>query len=268
MCYKICNKCNVSKPIEEFYKNKTYPDGFLKHCKTCHKMVTKTHNKELSVEKKKLSLMKRRARNRKVSLEVIIEEDRIVNEAKKMGKKYCFTCLRTLNLSSFSKLKISSDGLNTICRECRITKNKKFYDDNTERISNNKKEYFKKNKENKIKYSNSYNKQRKKDDTLFRLCVNIRSRLRGYLKNKDFRRNNKNSFFYIVGCTPDELRFHLESKFTEGMSWDNYGSRGWHVDHIIPISSANSFDVAIKLNHYSNLQPLWAIDNLKKGKKM
>jgi hypothetical protein len=60
----------------------------------------------------------------------------------------------------------------------------------------------------------------------------------------------------------------LENQFVEGMNWENYGSKGWHIDHIIPLSSAKTVDEAISLNHYKNLQPLWAVDNMKKGNKI
>lgn len=104
------------------------------------------------------------------------------------------------------------------------------------------------------------------------------------LKNKysiqhRIKHNIKQQFFYhlkksmgfckLVGCTMDELKAHIESKFQPGMSWSNYGLYGWHIDHIRPISS---FDLAIESNiyeawHYSNLQPLWATDNLKKSNR-
>ena len=72
----------------------------------------------------------------------------------------------------------------------------------------------------------------------------------------------------MVGCSPQSLREHIESKFAGGMSWDNYGVNGWHLDHIIPLASAKNKEEIIKLNHYTNLQPLWAIENLKKGSQI
>ena len=71
-----------------------------------------------------------------------------------------------------------------------------------------------------------------------------------------------------IGCSRDELCDHLESMFAEGMSWDNMGE--WHIDHIKPLSSFDVLDESdrAKANNFSNLQPLWAIDNLKKYNKM
>jgi hypothetical protein len=71
-----------------------------------------------------------------------------------------------------------------------------------------------------------------------------------------------------LGCTVADLKMYLESLFQPGMTWDNYGLRGWHIDHIVPLASAKTSDELAKLCHYSNLQPLWWIDNLKKGAKL
>jgi hypothetical protein len=76
----------------------------------------------------------------------------------------------------------------------------------------------------------------------------------------------KNKTFDIVGCNPLQLKEHLEKQFVDGMTWENKGD--WHIDHIIPLSSAKTEDELYKLCHYTNLQPLWAIDNIKKGKKI
>jgi hypothetical protein len=72
-----------------------------------------------------------------------------------------------------------------------------------------------------------------------------------------------------LGCTVDQLKQHLESKFQEGMTWDNWGTYGWHIDHIIPLSSFDLSDreQLLKACHYTNLQPLWAEENLKKSDK-
>jgi hypothetical protein len=74
--------------------------------------------------------------------------------------------------------------------------------------------------------------------------------------------------FELIGCSPTEFRSYIEKMFVDGMAWENYGK--WHVDHIIPISSfdLNILEERQKAFHYTNCQPLWAIDNLKKGVKL
>ena len=74
-------------------------------------------------------------------------------------------------------------------------------------------------------------------------------------------------FEAMCGCTFDEFFAHIESKMVDGMTWDNYGLHGWHMDHIRPLASFDLSDESqVKLaNHYTNVQPLWAKDNLSKG---
>ena len=72
----------------------------------------------------------------------------------------------------------------------------------------------------------------------------------------------------ILGCSWENLKNHLESLFTEGMTWENHGYDGWHVDHIIPVSSAKTLEELESLFNYKNLQPLWAKDNFIKGDKL
>jgi hypothetical protein len=70
----------------------------------------------------------------------------------------------------------------------------------------------------------------------------------------------------IVGCTQEFLKEYIENKFVDGMTWENQGE--WHIDHRIPLSSANSEDEIYKLCHYTNLQPLWGEDNRIKSNKI
>ena len=107
-------------------------------------------------------------------------------------------------------------------------------------------------------------KERRKKDNLYGLINDVRYRIWIYLKRLNITKKNKT--FDIVGCSPEFLKEHLESQFTDGMSWDNRSE--WHIDHIIPLSSAKTEDELYKLCHYTNLQPLWAEDNLKKSNKI
>lgn len=95
-------------------------------------------------------------------------------------------------------------------------------------------------------------------------CV-LRSRLCNAIKNDQ----KAGSAVRDLGCTIDELKAHIEAQFIDGMTWDNWGHTGdvWHLDHIIPLSSFNltDRDQFLAACHYTNLQPLWAKENLQKG---
>jgi hypothetical protein len=138
-------------------------------------------------------------------------------------------------------------------------KNKIYREVNRDEILTKKKIYY---KSNKTKINQYYNKK-KHTDLQFKLCTILRSRLRLALKN-----NQKvGSAVKDLGCTIDELKSYLESKFQPGMSWDNWSIDGWHIDHIKPLASFDLTDRKQMLEacHYTNLQPLWAQDNLSKS---
>jgi hypothetical protein len=80
--------------------------------------------------------------------------------------------------------------------------------------------------------------------------------------NKNTRAHN------ILGCDFETFKTHIERQFIDGMNWDNHGLYGWHYDHILPIATAKSYEDIIRLNHYTNLRPLWAKDNLSKSYKI
>ena len=131
-------------------------------------------------------------------------------------------------------------------------------------IKNAQKKYLKTEKGKKSvnkKMSNLYYSNSK-----HRIGLLMRNRINQILKNKKFVK--KNRFLVYLGCTPSELKFYIEKKFQPGMTWDNWKIGGWHIDHIVPLSSAKNEEEIMKLCHYSNLQPLWAIDNLKKADKL
>ena len=140
---------------------------------------------------------------------------------------------------------------------------KKYYEKNKEKIKEQSKEYYEKNKEKVIKRTSQRDKIRYQEDKSYRISQNLRSRLQYALKGI----GKAESTMALLGCSAEQLRTHLEEKFTDGMSWDNYGYRGWHIDHIRPCASFDLTDPQQQLEcfHYTNLQPLWAEDNFKKG---
>jgi hypothetical protein len=140
---------------------------------------------------------------------------------------------------------------------------KKWRLNNKEKANQKCKEWRLKNKEYSKKYLSKYEKKRRKIDPNFKLIKNMRTRIWFALKRK----YKSKSTIKLLGCSIEECWQHLESKFQPEMTRENHGL--WHVDHIIPCAS---FDLKCPVQqlacfHYTNLQPLWAIDNIKKGAK-
>ena len=151
-------------------------------------------------------------------------------------------------------------------------RSKEYYNKNRETINEKRKErsnkksleYYYKNKEIQNKKSVERRRLRMLNDSSFKLSHNIRVLIRKSLQNQFTTKSKKT--IEILGCTFEEFKIYLESKFDDKMNWDNQGTY-WHMDHIIPISSAETEEDVYRLNHYTNFQPLYWLDNLKKGNK-
>lgn len=144
---------------------------------------------------------------------------------------------------------------------------KKYRENNPERAKQSTKDYKEKNKDKLKTYANSYKQrrneltiQKKKNDPLFALKEKIRATISKAIKRKNIKKTTKTT--QILGCSFDDFKIYIESKFESWMTWENRGlyngelNYGWDLDHIIPISNAKCEEDVIKLNHYTNFQPL------------
>ena len=197
-----------------------------------------------------------------------------------MHTKICSTCELPKFLSEFYHKRSN-------CKNCQKLQVKKYRKNPT----NKRNISFHRNKEkdkiskqrwernNRLKRLEANNKWRKTanykqwwhnkyhNNPLFAISQKIRSRMSAAIRSQ--RSHKANHSLKLIGCSFQELKLHLESLFTPGMTWENYGRYGWHVDHILPCAS---FDLSKpeeqkKCFHFTNLQPLWARDNLVKGCK-
>ena len=123
----------------------------------------------------------------------------------------------------------------------------------------------KENREIYLEKKRKWNRHLYENNINYKLGTLLRTRIWSSLKNQGLKK--KDSTMSLVGCSKEELIKHLESQFKEGMSWENWSLNGWHIDHIRPVSSFDLSDPAQvkECFHFSNLQPLWAIENLKKS---
>jgi hypothetical protein len=164
--------------------------------------------------------------------------------------KKCSKCKEEKSLDSFGKLKRGKDGKCSYCKQCAKGDYDRYVEANKEKIQERSKEYVAK------RWS-----ERRKDKSQHYINELIKNGIRRYIVDK-----RGKSYRDILGDTFDNVRLHIERQFKEGMSWSNFGE--WHIDHIVPLASGNNNDEWIKLNHYTNLQPLWAKENLQKGARI
>ena len=145
-------------------------------------------------------------------------------------------------------------------KERKKERMKEYYLKNKERIKERNKKYRLENKERR----NRHTRERKKTDPNFRLRIVLRKRIYNALKQKVKSKRTME----LLGCTIEELWTNIESQFKKGMTRENHGQ--WHIDHVKPCASFDLTDPKQQEQcfHYSNLQPLWALENLSKGAKI
>jgi hypothetical protein len=271
---KKCIKCGIEKPLSEFPKRKNSKDGHRNSCKEC-----------------------RLTYQRKWSNGEIEKKDYSAPE----GMKKCRKCEKILSVDNFGKSNKNKDGLKSHCKECKRQESKywrdnnqehckKYREDHKDEIREKDRKYRTNNKEKIKKVKQQYvedhkedvaarkkkwyeenkdsviekKRDRRRNNINVRIAEGLRTRLRRALKNN----TKRGSAVKDLGCSLDFFRKYMETKFAEGMSWENHGE--WHIDHIIPLSSFDLTDrkQLLEACHYTNLQPLWAEDNLRKGARV
>ena len=206
--------------------------------------------------------------------------------------KLCCTCKIFKPLEAFYKSTKTEDGRQRQCKDCKKDANNpilnrlrciKFRKNNPEKSANSSKEwreanlgysknYYAKNHKKLVTYAVEYKRLKRATDPAYKLTDNIRNRHGKVLRGRA-------SSSKGLGCNSEKLREYIQFQWTEGMSWANYGNREneWSLDHILPIASFlktedglwdKSSDYNRKLIHYTNLRPMWHVENIKKGKKI
>ena len=190
--------------------------------------------------------------------------------------KTCRRCNIEQELSKFSINRKNNDGINHFCKSCMSKADKIYRDNNKEKVSNRFKTYNAKVevKEQRSKYvkdfrlanletmrKNALEKQKvNRKNPMYKFKEAIRNRVRNSIRHAGTNKNSKTAI--ILGCSFEEFRRYIESQFEPWMNWDNRGlyngelNYGWDLDHIIPTSSAITENDVIRLNHYTNYQPL------------
>jgi hypothetical protein len=252
---KKCNTCGIiAHPHKDFYPSPAHKNM----CKRCRPAITDLYYKNLvrrtsgnshlftyseteislilhASKQRELKSYKRKFKSIKYNLN---------QRLKMLGRFYCKPCKKAHPINE--KIKYSSTNR---CKKAHQTENKKWRELNP----NWRKDYYK-----------SYMKEYKKDDTLYKFYLSIRQLVTSSIKRGGYKKKSRTH--EILGCDFETFKLHIEKQFTKGMSWDNRSE--WHLDHIYPISIAQNEEEAIKLNHYTNFRPMWAIENISKGNRI
>ena len=207
--------------------------------------------------------------------------------------KTCSKCKEVKTVAEYYKANKNKSGINSQCKACILLytrkyrlknkeqtretckkykeKNRKkinarrmeYYYANKEKVVEQKKKYYNSNKKEVIKRVCAYHKNKLKTNPTYKLIHNLRRRAHLAIKG-NYKADTTKA---MLGCTYEEARAHIEAQFTEGMSWDKMGRYGIHIDHIRPCASFDLTDPEQQREcfHYTNLQPLWAEDNLRKS---
>jgi len=185
--------------------------------------------------------------------------------------KKCNECKINKPITEFSVDNSAKDKLQGKCKACNKIKALEHAKQNNYKYQkkwnkDNLKEYLDNWRSKNKDYWNNYQKQRRKDDPYYSLYINLRSRISNLLSGKSKSKQTQQ----IIGLTLNEFKQHIESKWSEGMDWNNYGAgdNKWVLDHKTPISTAKTKNDIITLNHYTNLQPMWWRENLEKSDKI
>jgi hypothetical protein len=239
---KQCKRCTIKKSLDQFGDNKHNKDAKSSYCKECERL------RGIEYRNKNREKVNQSAKNWR---------NNNPEDYKKTIEKYLE---KNPNMTATERTKIYRQDINY--REKEKKRLKDNYKNNVETLREKNKKYYHENKKLIRKKNNEWKNNKRKTDGFYRMKINLRHRLRNYL----FEESKSKRTYDIVGLDKLEFKSYVESKFTEGMTWENYGK--WHLDHIIPLCQAKDNNDALLLNHYTNLQPLWAEDNLRKNRKI
>lgn len=279
---KKCTACGCEKSCEHFPVKKASRDGRASQCKDCKSAVDRLYrleNRDKAIayaaryyEENKLRLLENNAKYRaakKVEINVRRAEYRKLNKEKKAVADAIYAKKNADRIKAYkndwyvrNRARIRAAALEYRAANAEAIKacKAKYRSENFEKIRASGAACRARNQGRHTDYTRArYNK-----DPIFALTMNVRNRINSALSRQGYSKSSKT--VEMLGCNYLELVAHLESRFSDGMSWENRGE--WHIDHIIPLASAKTEEEIIALCHYTNLQPLWAFENLSKGARM
>jgi flagellar biosynthesis GTPase FlhF len=257
MATKVCKKCGDQVDILEFrVTKKGYVVGSCKSCEALYKKAWYAENKDMVSQAgaERYNANRERIITRSAAY-YVSNRDEILKKKSKYNKDHS------------KEISVKRAAYYVKHKEAMNARSRLYYKNNRIRLSALNKEYAQLHKDGRRVYL----ARKMKTDINYKISCNLRTRLSRAMVNGQ----KTGSAVADLGCSIIEFKAHLETMFYnnivtgEAMTWHNYGLYGWHIDHVIPLSSFNLKDEMqfLSANHYTNLQPLWAKDNLIKSDK-
>lgn len=261
---RTCKKCGADKEPGDFPVKR---DGDKEHrAWTCKSCTNASQNLRYAKTDAQVEARALRARNA---------------EMLASGVRECKDCHRVLALDRF---RVKAGQVAYRCYECQATQMRAKYAANegglrdyqnehararrvkhAARLNDQKREYVARNRAQVTNRQNEWAKKKLRSDPMFALKKRIRSLISNAFASVGCSKNQETQA--ILGCSFDEFKAHIERQFLPGMSWERMG-REIHIDHIVPLATATCEQEVIALNHFTNLRPMWATDNISKGAKV
>lgn len=240
---KRCSSCGDAKSFDSFSRKHDTYDGLTSSCTDC-------------VAQKRKAAKIKRSKAYKNYLEKESKRIALIG----LGLKKCIKCNVEKEASNtfFSNSKKTYDGLHSVCKKCDLIRLNRKYKQNPEPAKAARKLYV---ENNKTKVYEAY-RAWINSSTKNKLSHRVRNLIRRSIKNRGYTKRSKTH--EILGCDWELFKTHIERQFVKGMDWEKMGEE-IHIDHIIPVSSAKSEEEVIALNHFTNLRPMWAKENMSKG---
>lgn len=182
------------------------------------------------------------------------------------SRKYAETHKEEIRARQKAWAEKNKDLINKRNRE-RYKENPEVFKARNDKYIESHKDYVKERSKKYQQQRIEYNRHKTQTDPKFRFRRTVWTLINKYMRQKGYTGTKK--VWEIVGCDFETFLSHIQGQFEEGMSLENYGiGQGkWNIDHIVPISQAESNEDIERLNHYTNLRPMWSIENIRKGKK-
>jgi len=225
---KTCSRCHETKVVTDFYRRSPQAHLRVSHCKSCMSIKQK---KYYQLNRARISDAGKVYRSNPATLKIIRERNRLWQ----------------------------SNNVDYVNRKRRM-----WAKENPKKHSASVQKWRRKNRDKLLPKRRAKTRARYASDVNFKITCVLRSRLSTMIRQRGVKYTSAAD---LLGCDVSDLIKYLEQRFDSGMTWENHSPLGWHIDHVVPCSAFDMTDQVEQRQcfHYTNLQPMWGVENLKKG---